>query len=472
MFARSTDPYITGDIFIRDDMSTPFETLDSILSTKVDVAQLDNYSTLEDLSAKADLSVLTADYVTKNMPEFLLTESDRYNEIRNPLEDMKVTLHRQTTTHRGFPMFRLIDTNIKNILDDRYKLISEARTDLENIKNTKANTADSGFKVSNNYRSRLMQFIMYDENSDITEVISLKGLLSEKANLEEIYTKDDVDVKLIDPRFETTDDNLLTFYGTENTTLKALLAEKMTLDDVEQSIASLDLPEKDNPEFTGVLKINNKNVESEIDSKLNVTNPTINATSDDLIMFTGANDTSLKQLLEGKLNASALDNTVVTTNTLTDPVIVGVLNYKETSSDTDSRNLISEISNKANLNAPNFSTSLQLNATNVLLQPGDYNGSLQAYIELKAPEQPPHDLSGLVSKPGDYNGDLQSYIELKAPEPDLSGLVSKPGDYNGNLHAYIELKAPEQPPPGFIGTGIEACRLSWRPSILHRIKST
>jgi len=121
MFARSTDPYITGDINIRNDMSTPFETLDSILSTKVDVAQLDNYSTLEVLSAKADLSVLTADYVTKNMPEFLLTESERYNEIRNPLEDMKVTLHRQTMTPRGFPMFRVIDTSIKNILDDRYK---------------------------------------------------------------------------------------------------------------------------------------------------------------------------------------------------------------------------------------------------------------------------------------------------------------------------------------------------------------
>ena len=66
-------------------------------------------------------------------------------------------------------------------------------------------------------------------------------------------------------------------------------------------------------------------------------------------MITGANDTSLKQLLEGKLNAAALDNTVVTTNTLSDPVIVGNINYKETSSDTDSRNLISEISNKANL---------------------------------------------------------------------------------------------------------------------------
>jgi hypothetical protein len=181
------------------------------------------------------------------------------------------------------------------------------------------------------------------------------------------------------------------------------------------------------------LKINNKNVECEIDYKLNATDPIINATTDDLLMFTGANDTSLKQLLEGKLNATALDNTVVTTNTLTDPIIVGNLNYKETASDTDGRNLISEISNKANLNAPKFSTSLQLNSTNVLLQPGDFNGMLQAYIEMKAPEQTPPDLSGLISKPAEYNGDLESYIQLKAPEqtpPDLSeySLTTEIGD--------------------------------------------
>ena len=123
MFARNTNPYITGDINIRDDMSTPFESLFSKLSTKVDDAQLENYTTLEKLSAKADLSVSTADYVTKNKPEFLLTESDRYNEIGNSLEDMKVTLHSQTTTPRGFPMFRVIETNMKNVLDDRYKLM-------------------------------------------------------------------------------------------------------------------------------------------------------------------------------------------------------------------------------------------------------------------------------------------------------------------------------------------------------------
>ena len=87
MFAKNTDPYITGNIFIRDDMWSSFKTLDSILSTKVDDAQLGNFVTLEEsytaLALKADISLLTNDYVTKNMPEFLLTEIYRYIEIRN-----------------------------------------------------------------------------------------------------------------------------------------------------------------------------------------------------------------------------------------------------------------------------------------------------------------------------------------------------------------------------------------------------
>jgi len=150
----------------------------------------------------------------------------------------------------------------------------------------------------------------------------------------------------------------------------------------------------------------------------------MNTTNDDLLMFTGANDTSLNQLLEGRLNATALDDTVVTTHALTDPTIIGESNHTETAADTDVRNMISEISSEANLNSPNFSTSPQLNSTNVLLQPGDFNGTLQAYIELKAPEQTPPDLSGLMERPGDFNGTLQAYIELKAHEqtpPDLAG---------------------------------------------------
>jgi len=96
------------------------------------------------------------------------------------------------------------------------------------------------------------------------------------------------------------------------------------------------------------------------------------------------------------------------------------------------------------LNSPNFQTTLQLNSTNVLLQPGDFNGSLQAYIEPKAPEQTPPDLSGLVSKPGDYNGDLESYIQLKAPKPDLSGYADRDEVYatiNSELGNYTTTAA-------------------------------
>jgi hypothetical protein len=56
-----------------------------------------------------------------------------------------------------------------------------------------------------------------------------------------------------------------------------------------------------------------------------------------------------------------------------------------------------------------------LDSTSLVEKPGDFNGELKYYIELKAPAQAPQDLSGLVEKTGDFNGDLESYIELKAP---------------------------------------------------------
>ena len=119
--------------------------------------------------------------------------------------------------------------------------------------------------------------------------------------------------------------------------------------------------------------MNNRNVESEIDSKF-VENWSYDKHNQRYI----TNDAAVSQLalLEVSLNATAFDNTVATTNALTDPTIIGELNYKETASDTDVRNLISEISSKAYVNSPNFSNSLQLISTNVLLQAGDFNGTL------------------------------------------------------------------------------------------------
>jgi hypothetical protein len=258
---------------------------------------LGNYISLEEadtaLALKADISVLTNDYVTRNQPEFNLTENDRYNEIRSPLEDIKINKTLETATN-GNPVTLMNATNMKLVLDERYKLMTEAQSEIQEIQNNKADVVDSVFKVSNNYRSDLMQFMLYNESSDLIETISLKKLLFEKANLEHIYSKEQIDMKLIDPQFQTTDDNLLTFYGSENTTLKALLADKMTIQDLEQAVTALDQPKIHNPEFTGVLKINTFDVESEINSKLNVTDPTINATSDDLIMFTGVNNTSIR----------------------------------------------------------------------------------------------------------------------------------------------------------------------------------
>jgi len=96
-------------------------------------------------------------------------------------------------------------------------------------------------------RSDLMKFMLYNESYELTDTISLKDLLYGKANSYEIYTKEDVDSKLTDPHFQTTDDNLLTFYGSHNTTLKALLADKMTIQDLQEAVTALDLPKINNP---------------------------------------------------------------------------------------------------------------------------------------------------------------------------------------------------------------------------------
>ena len=81
------------------------------------------------------------------------------------------------------------ETNMKLVLDDRYKLITESQAEIEEIQNNKADVIDTVFKVSKNYQSDLMKFKLYNENYEVTETISLKGLLADKANLEHIYTK-------------------------------------------------------------------------------------------------------------------------------------------------------------------------------------------------------------------------------------------------------------------------------------------
>jgi hypothetical protein len=121
-------------------------------------------------------------------------------------------------------------------------------------------------------------------------------------------------------------------------------------------------------------------------------------------------------------------------------------------------------------------------------KPGDYNGNLQSYIELKAPAT---DLSGyslttdideelllkadktsLSEYAASINMNLESLastivfinkiksqnvnqltkvVSTKAEVDQLTTLIEKPGDYNGNLQSYIELKAPEQTPPDLSG---------------------
>jgi len=109
---------------------------------------LGNYISLEEadiaLSAKADLSVLTNDYVTKYHPEFNLTQSDRLNEEQHALQELKVRLTTETASS-GHPVSWANNTNMENVLDERYKLITESQNEIEEIQTNKADTVDSVF---------------------------------------------------------------------------------------------------------------------------------------------------------------------------------------------------------------------------------------------------------------------------------------------------------------------------------------
>jgi len=61
---------------------------------------------------------------------------------------------------------------MKNVLDDRYKLITESQTEIKDSTTNKADTVDSVFKVTNTYRTELMQFMLCNESSELTETTS------------------------------------------------------------------------------------------------------------------------------------------------------------------------------------------------------------------------------------------------------------------------------------------------------------
>jgi hypothetical protein len=101
-----------------------------------------------------------------------------------------------------------------NVLDDRYTLISDSQDEIQQLKTItgKAEAVDSVVKVSNTHRAELVQF-MYNVNEELTESVSLKGLLGGKPNLGVVYTKEESDVRERNAKLET-DDKLDAKQGT------------------------------------------------------------------------------------------------------------------------------------------------------------------------------------------------------------------------------------------------------------------
>ena len=89
-----------------------------------------------------------------------------------------------------------------------------------------------------------------------------KILLDYKPDFKQVYSREVMDTKLQNPTIISTDDNLITFTGSRNTDIEALLAANMTSGEFKESITTLDLPKKHNSDLTGNWTIHNRNVET------------------------------------------------------------------------------------------------------------------------------------------------------------------------------------------------------------------
>lgn len=182
--------------------------IDDALENKIDEEMLANYTTLDDVSSllafKADVTVLTNDYVPTDNPESNLTESDRLDEEKHPREDVKINLTIETATS-GEPVSWVAQTTMRGILDDKYELMTDSQNEIQHLTTKQANAVNSVFRVSNTYRTDYMQFLLYNEQSELTESVNLKGNLDGQPDSGAVYTKEALDVRTTDAKHESDD---------------------------------------------------------------------------------------------------------------------------------------------------------------------------------------------------------------------------------------------------------------------------
>ena len=462
-FAPKLNAQFTGDISIRENADAQYETLNSKLASKVDSTTLaTNHYTKTQMNTKlADKANTTDldDYALKQNPSFKIIPDWRLDEegnrVKHELECFSINIDPITAGTAGGsdPYPNGINSTLKSILDDNYAPKDTTANGITQLDDNKLDKTNPAIQTSATLTTDpLLTFKQVDAQGNQLEAKTLKQLLDAKEDSGATYTQQQIDSKFTDTTLTYTGDAYVTFIKDGvNTTLKSLLDEKLTTTNLPDQLT--DYAPSANPNFTGNVIVNDNNIETLINGKISGTDPSFTTTNDSLITFTGNQDTTLKALLNGKLDSTALDNTVVTTNTITNPTFIGDISFKETEDDT-AIELVGIINAKAPLNNANMTGNFKVNNYEVIYKPTDYGtNTLAQYIELKSP-----DISTLVPKPTDWttavsgntNPSLSQYIGVKAPTTDISGKVDKPDDWttavsgndNPSLSQYIGVKAP------------------------------
>ena len=499
-FATKTNAQFTGDISIRENASSQYETLNDKLASKVDSTTLttNHYTKTEmntKLTDKADADDLN-NHALKLNPSFKIVPNwipdSEGNKTKHELECFSVNIDPilGATAGGSDPYPNGINSTLKEILDDNYAPKNTTANGITQLNTSKLDKTNPAIQTSATLTTDpLLTFKQVDAQGVEVETKTLKELLDAKIDGGSFYTQTEVDDKFTDTTLTYTGDSYVTFSKDGvNTTLKSLLDDKLTTTDLPTQLTGF--APLANPSLTGTVNVNGINIETLINSKISSTDPSFNTTNDSLITFTGNQDTTLKALLDGKLDDTALDNTVVTTNTITNPTFIGDISFKETVNDT-AIELVGIINEKAPLNNANMTGNFKVNSKEILNKPSDYgNNTLAQYIALKAPTVDTSDflttsdlpdtsgflttsdlpdtsgfftlpanttqsefeqlintmsndnrwqtldiadlLVNKIDKPSEfdtYGFTLETYIEAKAPTTDISGKVDKPTDW-------------------------------------------
>ena len=150
-FLPIINPIVQGDISLQKTISDPILTLESILNTKLEQADLSSFETITNvntkLSAKIEQSDLTP-YVLSRHPILHLTENEMVGEEAHLLEFVKIYKNKLTGNNGGNQFetdYSL--TNLKAELDLRYNLNTTHTAAINKVTQSQVNNENPILKL-------------------------------------------------------------------------------------------------------------------------------------------------------------------------------------------------------------------------------------------------------------------------------------------------------------------------------------